>query len=224
MRRFGFISGLKLRASGGTTGNTSISPYQTWGGLDRTRYNFSSAIAAGYRPGAIPNPDLVWERTAKLDAGVDFGLFRDRISGTVDLYRERTSDLLLPRSLPASTGFTQVLQNIGKTENRGWEASITTVNLPGTGGGPRWTTDLSFTHNRNFIVALASGAADDIGNRWFIGRPTKSGTIRRSPRSTRRRRGSSNTSTSATGHSPTWPSRGTTATSPGAIRPPESTG
>ena len=176
MRGFGFISGLKLRASGGTTGSTSINPYQTWGGLDRTRYNFGGASGAGYRPGAIPNPDLVWERTAKLDAGVDFGLFRDRISGTLDFYRERTSDLLLPRSLPASTGFTQVLQNIGKTENRGWEASITTVNLPGTGGGPRWTTDLSFTHNRNFIVALASGAGDDIGNRWFIGQPINIGT------------------------------------------------
>src|SRR5256886_6553305 len=49
-------------------------------------------------------------------------------------------------------------------------------NLPGTGGGPRWTTDLSFTHNRNFIVALASGAADDIGNRWFIGQPINIGT------------------------------------------------
>ncbi|PYP23686.1 MAG: hypothetical protein DMD51_13535, partial [Gemmatimonadetes bacterium] len=176
MRGFGFISGLKLRASGGTTGSTSINPYQTWGGLDRTRYNFGGASGAGYRPGAIPNPDLVWERTAKLDAGVDFGLFRDRISGTLDFYRERTSELLLPRSLPASIGYTQVLQNIGKTENRGWEASITTVNLPGTGGGPRWTTDLSFTHNRNFIVALASGAGDDIGNRWFIGQPINIGT------------------------------------------------
>src|SRR5439155_1663877 len=91
----------------------------------------------------IPNPDLVWERTAKLDAGVDFGLFRDRISGTLDFYRERTSELLLPRSLPASIGYTQVLQNIGKTENRGWEASITTVNLPGTGGGSWTATALS---------------------------------------------------------------------------------
>jgi len=175
MRRFGFISALKLRASAGVTGNTSINPYQTWGGLDRTRYNFGSGTAAGYRPGSIPNRDLVWERTAQIDAGVDFGLFRDRISGTLEAYRQRTSDLLLSRSLPASTGFTQVLQNVGKTENRGWEASLSTVNLSGD-GAPRWTTDLSFTHNRNFIVSLASGAADDIGNRWFIGQPINVGT------------------------------------------------
>ena len=176
MRRLGFISALKLRGSAGTTGNTSIAPYQTWGGLDRSRYNFGSGGALGYRPGQIPNPDLLWERTAQLDVGVDFGLFHDRISGTVDAYRERTSDLLLPRQLPASTGFTQVLQNVGETENRGWEATVTTVNLPGREGGPRWTTDLSLTHNRNLIVALASGAGDDIGNRWFIGEPINIGT------------------------------------------------
>src|SRR5207245_10863222 len=51
-----------------------------------------------------------------------------------------------------------------------------TVNLPRTGGGTRWTTDLSFTHNRNFIVALATGAADDIGNRCFIRQPINIGT------------------------------------------------
>ena len=176
MRRFDFISGLKLRASAGVTGNTSINPYQTQGGLDRTRYNFGSGSAAGYRPGAIPNPDLVWERTAQLDVGADFGLFGQRISGTFDAYRQRTSELLLSRQLPPSTGFTQVLQNVGKTENRGWEASITTVNLPSRENGPRWTTDVSFTHNRNFIVALASGAGDDVGNRWFIGQPINVGT------------------------------------------------
>src|SRR5438874_1262439 len=107
MRRFPFISALKLRGSAGTTGNTSIAPYQTWGGLDRTRYNCGGAACLGYRPGQIPNPDLVWERTAQLDVGVDLGLFHDRISGTVDGYRQRTSDLLLSRSpTPPSPGAT----------------------------------------------------------------------------------------------------------------------
>ena len=171
MRRLGFISGLKLRGSYGVTGNTSINPYQTWGGLERTRYNFGSASAAGFRPGSIPNPDLVWERTAQLDAGVDFGIFRNRVSGTFDIYSEKTSDLLLSRSLPASTGFTSVLQNIGKTENRGWEASISTVNIPGTGNGLRWTTDWSLTHNQNYVVYLATSSGDDVGNLWFLGQP-----------------------------------------------------
>src|SRR6266511_3895076 len=175
MRRFGFISALKLRGSVGTTGNTGINPYQTWGGLDRTRYNFGSGSAAGYRPGSIPNPDLVWERTSQIDVGVDFGLFQDRISGTFDAYRERTSDLLMQRQLPPTTGFTQTLQNIGKTGNGGWELSLTTVNRTGAGGGPRWTTDLNLTHNHNYIISLASGLLADVGNRWFVGQPINVG-------------------------------------------------
>src|SRR5256884_9978328 len=78
MRRFPFISALKLRGSAGTTGNTSIAPYQTWGGLDRTRYNCGAAACLGYRPGQITNPKLVWERTAQVDEGAGFGLFQER--------------------------------------------------------------------------------------------------------------------------------------------------
>jgi len=175
MRRLGFISGLKLRGSFGTTGNSSINPYQTEGSLARTLYNFGSVSAAGYLPGSIPNPDLVWEKTTQLDVGVDFGFFNNRISGTFDVYREKTNDLLLSRQLPASTGFTSTLQNIGKTGNAGWELSISTVNIKGTGGGPSWTTELGFTHNQNYIISLAGGVGDDVGNRWFIGQPINVG-------------------------------------------------
>ncbi len=175
MRNVSFVSALKLRFSVGTVGNTGINPYQTQGGLDRTRYNFGTGSAAGYRPGQIPNPNLVWERTSQTNFGVDFALFRDRLSGTFEAYKEMTSDLLLARQLPASTGFTQTLQNIGKTANRGWELGLSSVNIPGSGGGVRWTTDLNFTHNRNYIVSLSKGATDDIGNRWFIGQPINVG-------------------------------------------------
>jgi TonB-linked SusC/RagA family outer membrane protein len=171
MKSFSFISGLKVRASYGLTGNSSINAYQTEGSLSQTFYNFGSATANGYVPGAIPNPNLLWEKTAQLDVGIDFGLLKNRISGTFDIYREKTSDLLLTRSLPSSTGFTSTLQNVGKTGNAGWELSISTVNLTGNRGGPRWTTDLSFTHNQNYIVSLAGGVGDDVNDRWFIGQP-----------------------------------------------------
>ena len=175
MRGLTFVSALKLRASMGTTGNSAINPYQTEGSLSRTAYNFGTTTAAGYVPGAIPNPDLKWERTAQTDVGLDFGVLNNRITGTLDLYREKTTNLLLPRSLPASTGFSQVLQNVGTTGNAGWELSISTVNLPGTSGGLRWTTDLSFTHNESYIIDLATASGDDIGNRWFIGQPVNVG-------------------------------------------------
>lgn len=171
------ISGLKVRASYGKTGNSSINAYQTEGSLTQTFYNFGSATANGYVPGQIPNPNLVWEKTTQFDFGIDFGLLKNRISGTFDIYREKTSDLLLTRSLPASTGFTSTLQNIGKTGNAGWELSFTTVNLTGRSGGPRWTTDFSFTHNQNYIISLAGGVGDDVADRWFIGQPISLGTI-----------------------------------------------
>jgi TonB-linked SusC/RagA family outer membrane protein len=171
MKNFSFVSGLKLRASLGTTGNSSINPYQTEGSLNQTFYNFGSQTANGYVPGSIPNPNLVWEKTSQFDFGVDFGVLKNRISGTFDLYREKTSDLLLTRALPPSSGFASTLQNVGKTENAGWELSLSTVNLTGDHGGPRWTTDISFTHNQNFIVSLTGNVGDDVGDKWFIGEP-----------------------------------------------------
>ena len=171
------ISGLKLRASLGKTGNSSINPYQTEGSLSQTFYNFGSATANGYVPGSIPNPNLVWEKTTQFDFGTDFGILNNRVSGTFDIYREKTSDLLLTRSLPASTGFTSTLQNIGKTGNAGWELTFTTVNLTGEHNGPRWTTDFSFSHNQNYIISLTGGVGDDVADRWFIGQPVSLGTI-----------------------------------------------
>ena len=171
MKSFSFISGLKVRASLGTTGNSAINPYQTEGSLAQTFSNFGTTTATGYVPGSIPNPNLVWEKTTQFDFGIDFGVFRNRITGTFDIYREKTNDLLLTRALPASTGFTSTLQNIGKTGNAGWELSLSTVNLTGNRGGPRWTTDFSFTHNQNYIISLAGNVGDDVGNRWFIGQP-----------------------------------------------------
>jgi TonB-linked SusC/RagA family outer membrane protein len=164
------VSALKLRGSWGVSGNTGINPYQTQGGLSQTRYNFGSTGAFGYAPGTIPNPDLKWERTASTNVGLDFGFFANRITGSVEVYKESTSDLLMSRSLPATSGFGSTLQNIGKTANNGWEFNLSTVNLPGR-HGPRWTTDISLTHNRNYIVSLYGKALDDVGNRWFIGQP-----------------------------------------------------
>ena len=165
------FNSLKVRGSWGVTGNTGINPYQTQGGLTRTRYNFGSAGAFGYAPGSIPNPDLVWEKTASTNLGFDFGLFSNRLTGSLEFYSEKTYDLLMSRQLPATSGFTSTLENIGKTGNTGWEFNVSTVNLQGRGRGPRWTTDFSLTHNRNYIISLSGKTIDDIGNRWFIGQP-----------------------------------------------------
>lgn len=164
------LSALKLRGSYGTTGNTAISPYQTEGTLQSRLYTFGATRVQGYKPGTIPNPDLSWEKTDQTDVGLDFALFNSRVTGTLDGYKMRTHDLLLTELLPVTSGFTSTLQNVGATENTGYEVSFTTVNLQNW-RGLTWTTDVNWSTNKNKIVSLASGAQSDVGNGWFVGHP-----------------------------------------------------
>ncbi|WP_375436461.1 SusC/RagA family TonB-linked outer membrane protein [uncultured Hymenobacter sp.] len=173
------VNELKLRGGYGTVGQASVDPYTTGGTLQRSSYAFNEVPAYGYSPtpgtlpntlGGIPNPDLQWERTSTINLGLDFGLFKNRVSGSVEVYRANTTDLLLPRGLPTAGGVVNILQNIGATRNSGFETSLTTINVE-TAGGFRWATDFIYTRNKEEFVKLASGAQDDIGNRWFIGQP-----------------------------------------------------
>ena len=170
MKRFTFLNLLKLRGSYGTTGNTSVNPYQTQGTLSPRLYTFGTTRVRGYKPGAIPNPDLTWEKTDQTDVGVEYAVLDNRLSGSVDVYRMNTHDLLLTRLLPVTSGFTSTLQNVGATKNTGVEVSVSTVNLRNW-HGIGWTSDINWSHNRNEIVALASGAVSDVGNVWFVGHP-----------------------------------------------------
>ncbi|HVS60265.1 MAG TPA: SusC/RagA family TonB-linked outer membrane protein, partial [Gemmatimonadaceae bacterium] len=173
-KTFGPLNSLKLRSSYGVTGNTSVNPYQTQGSLTRSIYAFGTTAAFGYRPGQLPNSDLRWEKSAQADAGADFGFWHDRLTGTLDLYRATTHDLLMDRKLPPTTGYPQITQNIGSTRNTGVELSLSALTLDG-GKGLRWTNDFAFAVNKNEILSLLYGAKDDPGNRWFIGRPIDAG-------------------------------------------------
>jgi len=169
-QKVGPLNSLKLRASYGTTGNTSVDPYQTQGGLNRTVYALNNVGAFGLQPGSLPNPNLKWERTATWDGGADFGLLDGRLTGTVDYYRANTNDLLMDRQLPPSTGYSVITQNVGATRNTGLEVALTAITLDGW-HGLHWTNDITFSHNHNEIVSLNGGKKDDPGNLWFIGQP-----------------------------------------------------
>jgi TonB-linked SusC/RagA family outer membrane protein len=165
------FSDLSLRLSWGKTGNTSIDPYQTQGLLDRTTYSFGAGSGAyGYRPRNLPNPALKWENTAQYDVAVEFGMLDNRISGTVDAYLANTTDLLMERQLPTTSGFGNALENVGATRNKGLEVALSTVNFEDF-HGLGWTSNINWTANRNEIVSLYGGYEDDIGSGWFIGRP-----------------------------------------------------
>jgi len=164
-----WLSDLKLRLSYGVTGNQGISPYQTQGGLSRTVYSWNQAPGFGYRPTELVNRDLKWETTAVYNFGLDFGFFTGRLQGSLDIYNTNTYDLLMFRNLPITSGYEQVLQNVGRTNNKGIELGLSSVNISTPNFS--WNTDFSFFHNRTKIVELYNGEVDDIGNRWFIGQP-----------------------------------------------------
>ncbi|HAZ03388.1 MAG: hypothetical protein A2W90_00015 [Bacteroidetes bacterium GWF2_42_66] len=164
------VDDLKIRIGYGETGNTSIDPYATLGSLSRTTYANGDNGFLGYAPNALVNSSLKWETTAQYNIGVDFSLFNNRLSGTIDAYRQNTSDLLLPRQLPIASGFTSITQNIGSTRNSGLEVSISGVILK-TASGFTWDADVMFYINKEEITELYYGKVDDIGNKWFIGKP-----------------------------------------------------
>ncbi|QMW00457.1 SusC/RagA family TonB-linked outer membrane protein [Spirosoma foliorum] len=161
---------LKLRVSRGSVGNQGVAPYQTQGLLGRTVYAFGTTPAYGYRPETIGNPDLRWETSTTTNIGVDFSLWRGRLSGAIELYQTRTTDLLLSDLLPTSIGFNSVTRNIGETQNKGVEVSLSTVNV-NTKGGFKWTSDIVFSKNTEAIISLFNGPVDDVGNKRFIGKP-----------------------------------------------------
>jgi TonB-linked SusC/RagA family outer membrane protein len=167
------VTNLKLRASYGRVGNTSIDAYQTLGSLSSIVYNYGTVTTTGAYPTNAPNPTLAWEYTSTANIGLDFGFWGNRISGSVEVYKEFTDSLLLPQTLPPTSGIpNKILTNIGKTENKGIEIHVSTVNIQGkTRNSFSWTSDINFFINRGKITRLANGVTSDVGNKWFVGQP-----------------------------------------------------
>ena len=166
-----WIDNIKLRVGYGETSNQSIDPYSTLGALSTRPYNFgSSNFNQGYYVASLPNKDLGWEYSSTWNFGVDFSFFSGRLSGTMEYYIQNTKDLLLSVSLPSTSGASSYMANVGKTRNTGFEFSLNGVILDNKNGWT-WDAGINFYFNRNELVALASGAKQDINNRWFVGHP-----------------------------------------------------
>ena len=176
MQNVAAISSLKLRAGWGISSNAGIGAYTTLGSLGNNFYNFGSGSAIGvnyvngYLINTSPNPNLTWEKTTGINIGLDFGLLKNRITGSVDFYKNNTTDILLNRELPRSNGVNSILVNVGETSNYGLEFSVSSVNIESKNGF-RWTTDFNGFFNREKIVALQLGLQQDRGNGWFVGQP-----------------------------------------------------
>ncbi len=166
------FSDLKLRVSYGVTGNTAIDPYQTRSLLGQTTYQFGDQPGFGYAPNQISNPRLQWETSKQYNIGLDFGLWDSRVAGSLEFYQTNTTDMLLERNLPITSGFGSIQENIGETRNRGLEVTLNTQNIAGNSRDDfSWNSDITFATNSEEIIALYGDGEDDVGNQWFIGEP-----------------------------------------------------
>ena len=174
MQHVSFVSSLKLRGGWGKTSNQGVSPYATLGLLTASAYNFGQGTAgqqSAYLVTTLANNALKWQSTSQWNVGVDFGILKNRITGSVDVYEQKTKDILLDFNLPQSNGASTTRKNLGKTSGNGLEINLSTVNVQ-TRSGFTWSTDLNFYFNREKIVQLQSpNIKADISNGWFVGQP-----------------------------------------------------
>jgi len=167
MDNISFLSDLKVRASYGTAGNV---PNDLYGSLGTYALNVAYNNAPAAAPAQIANPDLTWEKNTNWDLGIDFGLFDNRITGTVDYYNRKTNDLLFPQPLSQTTGFNSVLSNIGSITNKGVEVSITGEIIRKK--DLKWSVTVAYTNNDNKVNSLISDNIPSTNNtRLVIGQP-----------------------------------------------------
>lgn len=165
------IGELKLRLSHGQTGNQAIGVNQTASVASTYLQPFNGAAQVGVLYNVMGNANLNWETTTATNLGLDFGIVENKVRGTIEAYKTVTTDILLRRNLPTTTGYENVWANLGKMQNMGLEFTLHTVNL--TRGDFVWESSLNYSQYRNEILELYGDGRDDIGNNWFIGQPLR---------------------------------------------------
>lgn len=167
------ISNLKIRLGYGISGNDRISS-----DLYQKLYGVSSSKPAGWGDGDayfyefyntkyVYNPHVKWEKTITRNVGLDFGLFHERLSGSIDLYWNTVKDLLVPSDIPGYTGYTKIMTNVGQTSNKGIDVSLTGYIIEKKNYSLSATFNIG--HNKNKIDKLASGEQEWILSSGWAG-------------------------------------------------------
>ena len=153
MSKLTWVNDLKLRLSYGAAGNNRISPYLYSPQFNtNTQYGLNDQLVTGFSPASLSNPDLKWETTVSRNIGLDATLFNNRFGFTMDLYSNKTHDLLVNTPIPTSAGYTSQLQNVGSTTNKGIEVQLTGTIMQGRGFN--WTANFNISFNQNKITNL----------------------------------------------------------------------
>ncbi|MGO4877540.1 SusC/RagA family TonB-linked outer membrane protein [Pedobacter psychrotolerans] len=173
MKNIKWVDQLKLRLGVGSTGNSSVDIGSTLGLLQPLTYTYGSSAQTGYvssdaslaNPIPLPNKLLSWEKTLQYNLGLDFDILKGRISGSLDIYKSKTTDLILLKKIASVNGYTTSYDNIGSTKNKGLDLTLNTVNIKTKDF--TWESTLNFSTSKDEIVKLDNG--DMVIDRFFIG-------------------------------------------------------
>ncbi|MGY5354494.1 SusC/RagA family TonB-linked outer membrane protein [Wenyingzhuangia sp. IMCC45467] len=173
-----WVDNLKLRFGVGVTGNAAVDPYKTLGAIQSIFLPFNDmSNVQGYTTNEpyysrdqvlLANKSLGWEKTTQYNLGLEFGVFENKVSGTLEFYRTHTNDLLMEVIIPTLTGYPRTLANVGKTSNKGVELTLNVTPIA-TKSGFYWDSNINVAWQKDQIDELAYGKNDMVDNSWFIG-------------------------------------------------------
>lgn len=155
MENVSWVNNLKVRSSYGRMGNADFLftnrnyPYAALYGFNAVYNDESAAIAT-----QVANPSFTWEKTKMFDIGVDFNLFNNYLSGSVEFFDKRSEALILQAPLSGTTGFSTINSNIGSILNQGWEVNLRST--PVKTSNFSWTIDGNFATLKNRVLSLVN--------------------------------------------------------------------
>ncbi|MFP9100477.1 SusC/RagA family TonB-linked outer membrane protein [Flavobacterium sp. RHBU_24] len=158
MEKVTAVNDLKLRLGYGITGNQEIGNYAFSSAYNTVLYNFNNSYVSAVVPTVLPNTNVKWEGQEQFNAGFDAALCNSRINLTFDAYVKNTNDMLVPMSVPVTSGYSDIYVpsiNAGKIVNKGIELSLSTKNLTGEF---QWGTDVVFSYNKNKVESINGNA------------------------------------------------------------------
>ncbi|MFT3827919.1 MAG: TonB-dependent receptor [Chitinophagaceae bacterium] len=164
----GLIQDLRLRYSYGTSGNNRITPfsYRTqYSSPANSGYGLNGALNGILTPANLGNLDLKWESQVAQDLGLEVTLLNNRLTATIDLYLNRSKNLLLNQTIPSSSGYTTQFQNIGSTQNKGLEIQLSAsiINKPDM----TYSANFNISFNKNKITSLGPNKQILRNSGWF---------------------------------------------------------
>ena len=160
---------MKVRLSYGTVGNAEIGDYASMARYENKRLPFGKDMTTIVTLKSMANPDLRWEKSRQLDAGIDLSFFNGRIEFMADYYHKITTDLLYELQLPSNWGYEKTMTNLGKIRNQGLEMSLNTRNIQSRDF--LWTTSWNYTMNRSMVLDINDNIIGKWGGRIEEGHP-----------------------------------------------------